>query len=242
MKYKVQDKSYPNLFELAKDFYKDTEAFASYYRSDEFSELLKVTDDKKYEQVRNLLNLMLPEDIFTFKVSYVLNPYMSFRIKGFCFSDYKKLGETILAYGPEYDSTLMEVIRYQLLSEQMKACSYDEENPDIFNSVIEIEKDGEKDSLLSYFCLGYLLSKADYIIYRQVKYKNIFNLVYYLIKSEKDLNSLGNNLSHSPLLKAYGLFHPKEKLDDYFHLIESLEKNKKNLDSFLNRREKQNSL
>ncbi len=237
MKYKVLDKEYKNLFELAKDVYKNSDYFAYYLKSPEFLDILSVKDSEKAEKISKLSKQMLPDDIFVFKASYILNPFMSFRIKGWCFKTYKELGDAILAYGPDYNVTLMEIIRFQLLSKHMASSLYSKDNPELFKKVLEIEKEGESDSQFAYFSLGYLLSGEKGIIYQQVRYKDIKNLVFYLIRKENDLDALGNSLSHSALLKAYSHYHPEENLDHYFHLINALEKNEDDLYTFLSMRE-----
>lgn len=234
MSYFINNKSYDNLYQVAKDAYKSSAFFSSYFKSDEFLKLISNVNQEKYEKIQKLKVLVMPEDVFVFRVSYILNPYMSFRLNGFCFKDLQSLGEAILAYGPDYNTTLMEIIRYQLLSKYMTSSRASKADPDLFKKVIEIEHLGENDSLLAYFMLGYLLSAKNSIIYHNKEYKNICNLTYYLFKEEPDLATLGNSLSHSALLKAYGIYHPEEKLDEFFHLIKSLETNEKQLNDFLN--------
>lgn len=239
MSYIIRDKKYDNLYQLAKDAYKDTTFFATYFKSEEFLQIINKVNKEKHEKILKLKLMILPDDVFVFRVSYILNPYMSFRLNGFCFKDYKSLGETILAYGPDYNATLMEIIRYQLLSKHMTTSKISKTDPALFKQVLEIEHLGENDSLLAYFMLGYLLSKKDTIIYHRYEYKDICNLCYYLFRDEQDLCTLGNSLSHSSLLKAYGYFHPNKNLNEYFHLIKSLENNEMHLNDFLKQKEKQ---
>jgi L-rhamnose mutarotase len=237
MSYTYKSKTYDSLFTLAKDMYLFSDEMAKELRSENLVSFLKEKDNEKYEKIKKLYLLSIPDDVFVFKASYILNPYMSLRIKGFCFDSYEALGKTMLAYGPGLDPVLLELVRYQLISEQMLSSDYAKDHIDIYNQVLELEN--LSDSSLAYFSLGYFLSKKTTIVFNGVEYKDIYNLTYFLCKKEKDLGTLGSYLAFSPLLEAYSKYSTEEEgINNYLHLCQELDKSEKTFAEFLDKKRK----
>jgi hypothetical protein len=242
MTYTFHGKTYADIFALAKDFYLASDEAGAALRSGAMLPFLRENAPEKTEKVQKLSLLSLPDDVFVFKASYVLNPYMSFRIKGYVFEDYALLGRTMLSYAPSFDPVLLSMVRYHLLSEQMESGGKREEDPELYRKVREIEESPDED-LVSYYSLGYLLSGKQTILYKNVEYQDLYNLTYFLCKSEKDLDSLGAYLAFSPLLKAYARYgKEKEITESYLHLCEETEKSETRLRDFLARRKKKEGL
>lgn len=242
MGYKINNKEYEDVFALGKEMFLFSDLAAKELRKEPLLDFIRSQDEKKYEKVRKLSLLSIPDDVFVFKVSYVLNPYMSLRMKGYCFDDYVSLGEAMLASAPRSNPVFMELMRYQLISEQMKSTFYDTDHPSVYRKTLELERIGVQDSLYAYFCLAYYLSHKTTIIYDGVEYQDIFNFTYFLCKKEKDLDGLGESLTSSPLLRAYSQFNKDgTDIDAYFHLCRENSKSERALNEFLKQRKENNA-
>lgn len=236
MKYTFKEKTYDDLFVLAKDLYSDS-SWVDEVRKDEFLSFVDERDEIKAKKIKELLISSLPEDVFVFKIGEILNPFMSIRINNRCYKDYKELGESILSFSPIPDNTLQTLLRYELISEHMRLSNYMSLHKEEYQKVKEIEKIGYKDIVYAYYSMGYYLSKATYIIFDKVLYKDLYNFMYFILKKETDLNSLGKYLSSSPLLKAYGEYTScKEEIEYYFHLVHEEEQSENKLNDFLSKR------
>jgi hypothetical protein len=236
MNYLYKGREYSDLYALGKDMYLFSDDMAKELRQDSLLQFVDSKDQEKSNQLKKLSLLSLPDDIFVFKASYIFNPYMSLRIKGFCFNDYVSLGKTMLSFSPEADSTLLELVHYQLVSQQMLSSGFAKENPSIYQKVKEIEQIA--DNRISYFSMGYFLSKKKTIIFNGYEYQSIYDLTYFLCKKEKDLSTLGDYLSLSPLLEVYSEYAPNSQdVKKYLHLCSELDKNEKALKDFLARKQ-----
>mgnify|MGYP000873554989 CR=1 FL=1 len=242
MSYKIDNTEFTDLFSLAKIFYLHSDFFSRELRESKLFDFIEELDSSKAEKIKKLSLLSLPDDVFVFKSSYILNPYMDLRIKGYRFKDYHDLGKAMLAYGPSTDQVLLELVRYGLLSQQMESSLFADDHREIYLRVKEIEEKSEEDSQFAYFSLGYYLSGNQTIIYKGIEYQNIYNLTYFLAKQEKDLDSLGAYLSFSPLFKAYSLFSKEDgkKVESYLHLCQELEKSSRSLQDFLEKNKEKN--
>ncbi len=233
----INGKDYQDIFSLALDIYQASDFFARELRKDSLLSFIKEKDEEKYEKIVRLSLLSLPDDVFAFKASFLLNPFMSFRIKGFCFKNYRELGKTMLSFAPNPNPVLTELLRYNLLSQHMKETFYNETNPEDYRIVLSLEKTAEKDVYYAYYCLGYYLSKKKTIIYNNKEYQDLFDLTYFLCKQEKDLDTLGTYLSKSPLLRAYAKYGKRAKqAEEYLHIVDALEKSEWKLDAFLSKK------
>lgn len=238
----INGKEYQDIFHLALDIYQSSDYFAKELRKEELLSFIRKEDEAKYEKIVKLSLLSLPDDVFVFKASYILNPFMSLRIKGFCFDNYRQLGETLLAFSPNPNHVLTELLRYSLISKHMESIYYQGTNREEYEKILFFEKLSERDLPYAYFSLGYYLSKKTTIIYEGKEYQDIFDLTYFLCKKEKDLNTLGAYLSKSPLLKAYSEYgkHSK-KMEEYLHICEEVDKSEKKLDEFLSKKKQKTS-
>lgn len=240
MIYTYKNEIYEDIFSLAKVMYLDDSFFLSEFKNNE--DLLHFIEEKnvlKAEKIRKLLSLALPEDILIYKISYLLNPTMSFRFHGLLFEDYKDLGQHMLYSSPYPDPLFMKMMAYQVLSSQMFSSLYAYSHSKQFEKVVSLEKQFATAPEESYFLLAYFLSGKTTLIYKGTEYEDLFNFVYYLSQSQEDKSALGKEISHSPYLKAYAKANKKEHLlDEYLHLNSELEKSEKNLDTFLKAREK----
>lgn len=233
----INGKDYQDIFRLALDIYQASDYFARELRKDTLLSFIREKDAEKYEKLVHLSLLSLPDDVFAFKASFLLNPFMSFRIKGFCFKNYKELGETMLSFSPNPNPVLTELLRYFLLSQHMKETYYSESHPKEYQMVLALEKTAEKDVYYAYYCLGYYLSGKKTILYDGKEYQDLFDLTYFLCKKEKDLDTLGSYLAKSPLLRAYAKYGKRgQQTEEYLHIVDALEKSERKLDAFLSRK------
>ncbi len=237
MTYLYRKKEYDSLFELAKVMFLDSEYFSKELRKGTLLDFIAEKDPDKAEKVKKLSPLSYPDDVFVFLASYVLNPYMSFRIGKHVFSTYKEMGESMLSYAPNMNNVLLHIVSYQLLSHHMISTLYAKEHPKMLKEVMRIEKEAERNREKAYFSLAYFLSGKKTIIYKGVEYKDIYNLTHYLMQQEPNLDALGTYLSTSPLIEAYKDYSSaKQELDVYFHVVESYDRDRRNLDDFLKRK------
>lgn len=237
MTYPYDGKEYDSLFELAKVMYRDGEFFSRELRKETLLAFIEEKDPRKADKIKRLSPLSYPDDVFVFLAAFVLNPHMSFRIGGYLFKTYQEIGEKMLSYSPNINNVLLQIVSYQLISKHMHCTQFDLDNRHFFEVVVKIERQADKDREKAYFSLGYLLSGKKTIIYKGVEYKDVYNLTYYLAKKEKDLRSLGAYLSSSPLIEAYRDFSNEgEEIEAYLHVIKSYERDRQNLNAFLERK------
>ena len=121
---RINNRDYDDIFQLAKEMYLAYDIYASELRKEELLAFIDSQDSKKAAKIKALSLLSLPDDIFVFKASYILNPFMSLRFKGFLFKDYQELGTTMLSYAPSPSPILTLLVRYSLISEHMKNTFY----------------------------------------------------------------------------------------------------------------------
>lgn len=237
MSYTYQNKVYQDIFTLGKEMYLNSDEFAKELRKESLLSFIENEDKKKYEAIMRLSLQSNPDDVFVFKASYILNPFMSLRIKGRMFTTYQDLGKKMLYSAPNPDPLLLELVRYGLITEQMKNISFDQSHRRIYEKVLELEHLRDEDLIYSYFAIAYELSGMTCIIYNGVRYQDIFNLCYFLCKNTPDLDSLGANLSVSPLLRAYKDYNQDgTDIDTYLHLCQESDKNEQTLEDFLAKR------
>lgn len=230
----IDNVTYDNLFSLAKDIHAKSDLFAKALRTPELLSFVSEQDEAKGERLKKLSLLSLPDDVFVFKAGEILNPFLPFSFRGVSYPDYAAFGKAMLSSSPNADAYLLEVLRYRLISEHMETSGYSKEYPKTYEKVLEIEGKEQDDILFAYFSLGYYLSGFKGIIYDHVEYKDIYNLCYYLIKKEKDLNALGTYLANSSLLLAYSDYAPDgREIKEYLHLSQEVDKSEEKLASFL---------
>ena len=236
MPYTFQNTTYDDIFSLAKDLYKSLE-WASEFHSKEFMAFVSSQDASKAKRIDKVTMLSVPDDVMIFYVGCILNPFMPFSFHGHVFKDYQELGKKLLSFSPTPDPVLQSLIRYELVSQHMETTFYSDTHKEEYETVKKIEKLGREDITYAYFSLGYYLSKNTTIIYDHVLYQDLYNLTYFLVKKEKDLNALGSYLSFSPLLRAYSEYSKEgEKIKQYLHLCDKVDSSAKELEDFLNRR------
>ena len=114
MIYIFNDVPYNNIFSLAKIIYKNYNSFSKLFRQDEnLLNFVKEQDKEKYEKLIKISKLYYPDDVFLFKVTYILNPFISLRIRDEEFSSYSDLGKKMLLcledYAKEWGLTQIEL-------------------------------------------------------------------------------------------------------------------------------------
>ncbi len=163
-------KSYPSLLELAKDCYLYPNRFNKFYNSNKFLTILKNDDPRKYEEFLKIKKMNYRNEIFNFKVSYLLNPYMKLSYEHFKFDNYKKIGTTMLNYGPVVDVYLKDLLIYHLLSEYMENTGDDIRYNSIYLKVKENEERVCKGQNLAYWNLAFDLAETNTLIYNGKKF------------------------------------------------------------------------
>ena len=102
MIYIFNDVPYNNIFSLAKIIYKNYNSFSKLFIQDEnLLNFVKEQDKEKYEKLIKISKLYYPDDVFLFKVTYILNPFISLRIRDEEFSSYSDLGKKMLLSSPD---------------------------------------------------------------------------------------------------------------------------------------------
>jgi|GEM_PF-819337 len=227
----VFGKAVPDVFSLAETLYLHSEEAARALRQGLLSPFLMAHDEEKAKAVERLRLRPLPNDVFVFEVQEVLNPYLSFRMKGLRFDDYPSLGAYMLSFSPSYDPVMMEMVRYGLLEEQMRLSGFAEKDPSLYGKVKALTlESGSKEYALSYFETGFLLSGEQGIPYQGVRYPDLYSFVYYLSRSGTPRSVLGKTLSHAAFLEAYSEYgKDRELVRQYFHLLKELEKSEQAL-------------
>ena len=173
--------NYPNLLELAKESYLYPNRFFKFYNSNKFQAILKNTSQEKYEKFLEIKNANYIQEVFTFKVSYLLNPYMSLRYQHFKFDNYVQLAETMLNYAPSIDVYLKDLLIYHLLSEYMENTGDFKMYPKIYKSVKDAEKQLVSNQNIAYWNLAFDISKKENLIYDGKEFKTPFEFFQYVL-------------------------------------------------------------
>ncbi len=228
--------NYPNLASFAKERYKDPIHSLEERKKPSFQEYLSKEDHAKRDAISRLLLLSYPVDILVFKAGEILNPYRSIRIHGRLFDSYEELGECRLSTAPNNDAILTELVHHSCISEHRKKSGYREKDPVLYKKVVEKEKQGNIDLQYAYFSIGYLLSKETDFFFEGKKYKNLFNLAYYLLQNDKS-EEYGTYFSHSPLRKVYGeISQEGTRANEFLHLCDKIEESESLLENYLKKR------
>lgn len=234
MKYKYKGESFSSIFELSKIMYKDTSFFASAIKEDKLLKFISSCDENKAEEINKIRKLLLPDSVLVFKVTYILNPYISFRFDNRVFNSYSEIGNAMLLLSPQMDNSLSDIISYSLIQEHMKSTNFYSDNKDVYDELSRLQEISLGDLPYEYFLVAYYLSKKENIIFNKVEYPDLFSFIYYLNHSEYDKSTLGELLSHSAMLKAYAKFgKEKNKVEEFIHLNNELEKSESALKNFL---------
>lgn len=136
-----------------------------------FSKVLKKEDPKRYQEFLNVKRQNYIPDIFVYKVSYILNPYMMLRYHHFKFTSYKQIGETMLSYGPIVDVYLKDLIIYHLLSEYMERMRDDKAHEKLYKFVKEAEKVSVTNPNFAYWTLAFKLAETKTLSYNNHKFE-----------------------------------------------------------------------
>lgn len=235
MSYFCLNKEYKNVFLLAKDIYKNYDAFINIFRTDDnLLAFIKENDERKYESIIKLKRLAYPDDVFLFKATYILNPYLNFRIRNRSYRNYEQLGEALLYTSPSIDAILFQLIQFDLISYHMEVSSFSSKYSQIYNDVKEIEQ--IQDKQFAYFKMAYYLSKKDVIVYDNKMYNSLYTFCLHILKNTDDIELLGSNLTSAPFLRAYSELPPHKDSREYIALCDELNKNENKLKSFLEKK------
>lgn len=166
-----EGKSYPSLLELAKDCYLYPNRFNKFYNSNKFLSILKMEDENKYQEFLKIKKVGYRNEVFNFKVSYLLNPYMKLSYEHFKFNSYKELGQTMLNYGPVVDIYLKDLLIYHLLSEYMEKTGDNLRYNKIYLKVKENEKKALSNQNIAYWNLAFDLTESKELIYQGKVFK-----------------------------------------------------------------------
>jgi len=164
-------KYYDNLLQASKDAYKYPNRFYNFFVSSEFFQILKLEDEVKYEKIMELRNLDLINDVYTFLVADILNPFNKLSYQHFQFDTYQDIGKQILQFGPTIDVYLKDLLYYHLISFYMENCAEDKKYPDIYSLIKRKEEAAKINVNSAYWELGFELSNSYDLIYEGKVFK-----------------------------------------------------------------------
>ena len=155
---------------MAKHVYLYPGRFYAMFNKPAFAKTLRNEDKRKYQEFLNLKRQNYIPDIFVYKVSYILNPYMILRYHHFKFDSYKKIGETMLSYGPTVDVYLKDLIIYHLLSEYMERMRDDKRYAKLYQLVKQAERDSLTNPNFAYWTLAFQLAETKTLTFNGHKF------------------------------------------------------------------------
>ena len=161
---------FTDLIEMAKHVYLYPGRFYAMFNKPAFAKTLRNEDKRKYQEFLNLKRQNYIPDIFVYKVSYILNPYMILRYHHFKFDSYKKIGETMLSYGPTVDVYLKDLIIYHLLSEYMERMRDDKRYAKLYQLVKQAERDSLTNPNFAYWTLAFQLAETKTLTFNGHKF------------------------------------------------------------------------
>ncbi|MBO8414411.1 MAG: hypothetical protein IAC78_02915 [Firmicutes bacterium] len=212
---------YDSLLSLAKDAYKYPARFNRFFNSSAFEKALYETDKKKYLDFIKLKNNGDIPDIFVFKVSYLLNPYMSLRYRGFKFDNYKSIGEQMLSFAPVVDVYLKDLLIYHLLSNYMVVNKEDKRYPKCYEAVIKSEKDALINENMAYWSLAFDLAETKTLTYNGMKFKEPKEFFKYILSFSSLIPFTSSFLDDCCLLSWLVKLGYQNKIDKFIALSQS---------------------
>ncbi len=165
----AENKYYDDFLSMGKDVYLYPGRFYKFFASKIFLRAL-YEDKERYHKYAELMKENPSPDVFLFKMSYILNPYMSLRYHKFIFASYKEVGQAILSYGPTIDVYLKDLLICGLLKDYMVSQGDDKKQEGAFQTVCLCQKEADEDVETAYWKLGFLLSGTKELIYEGVKF------------------------------------------------------------------------
>lgn len=154
-------KSYDSVFALAKDIGRYPGRFYEAFEEGNLLDYVREEDPAKYRRLVELKRQDYIPDVFLFKASYILNPYMELRYHGFVFKSYEEIGQVIKRFCPKIDVYLQDLLRFGLLAEYMKTQGDDVRKPELWARLEEVSKLYKTDHSLAYFSFAYALDPHD---------------------------------------------------------------------------------
>ena len=161
MKYKYKGESFSSIFELSKIMYKDTSFFFFLFKEEKLLKFISSCDENKAKEINKIRKLLLPDSVLVFKVTYILNPYISFRFDNRVFNSYSELGNAMLLLSPQMDNSLSDIISYSLIQEHMKSTNFYSDNKDVYEELSRLQEISLGDLPYEYFLVAYYLSKKE---------------------------------------------------------------------------------
>ncbi|MDD6301921.1 MAG: hypothetical protein PUA56_01210 [Bacillales bacterium] len=219
----IQDQVFTSLIEFGRNMYLYPEACESLIVSNKFLKLLSKIDRKKFDQLIKINHEVRDINAFLFHAQYVFCPHMELKHHGYSFKSLKELGDKILSYGPTVDIYLKDFLKFHLLSKYMVDQGLNEQKPNVYQRVLELEIMFKENENKAYFLLGFLLAECDTIIYMKKPYDDVEEFFKDMISNYHIIN-FASNLDNNQYVyawlevKGYG-----QKVLKYQSLIETIE-------------------
>jgi len=221
---KFDNFSFNSLNELAKESYKYPNRFYKYFSSNQFTLLLRKLDIDKYQKLLEIKKQELIPDIFTFKVSYLLNPYMKLAYHHFIFSNYIELAKQMQVYAPTVDIYLKDLFTYHLLSDYMKNNREDIRYKKIYKYVLQAEKESEENSNKAYWNFMFNVLGDNNFYYKGKTFTSEKEFFQYIFAIPDLLEFSSNFLDDSYLLTYLERKGYKYKISKFLSLIRLVDK------------------
>lgn len=235
----INNYNFTSLNNLASDMYLNPTYYLSLLSDNEILSIVKSESEIKYKQICELFYTPEDDDIIAFKASYILNPLMEFKYRGYKFNALKQLGYKIFEKTPNVNTVLINVINKNLISYYLENSTFTSEESFNIDEIKKIEQSGKDNLLYAYYSMAYYLTKSEYFYFDNMQYKDIHNFAYFYLKSNKNISALGEYLPNSEYLRAYFDYTSRGlELRDFFHFSESQQKQKRQLNDFILKKKK----
>ena len=199
---KVKNQTYYSLEDFAKNIYLYPNESLTVIKSQKFLKILYKYDEKMYNDIVGILESPNQIDECLFKIQYTLNPLMGLRHHGYIFDSFKALGKQIISFAPRIDIYLKDFLKYRLLSYYMEKTRYDEKEPNLYRSVLDLEKEFHLNENRVYFKLGFLLNGLDDFIYNNKKFSDHKKFLSYVMEPV-NISGFSKTFINSQYLLAY---------------------------------------
>jgi hypothetical protein len=209
--------AYDDFRKMGKDVYLYPGRFYKFFSSKPFIKAL-FEDKERFKAYEDLKKQDLLPDIFLFKMSYILNPYMSLRYHHFIFSSYEELGKTMLSYGPGVDVYLKDLLIYHLLSEYMERLRDDVRYPEAYKAVKDAEKEARSDENLAYWLLAFNLKGTKVLTYENKEFTSPKEFFEYKLAISDLLSFSSSFLESREVLAWLKLLGYEQKIADFLSI------------------------
>lgn len=216
---KLKDEEFFSFESFAKNIYRYYDEAFLLINKEKFLNLLKAENEELFNKVLYLRKEELEDDVFVFKVQYLLSPFMELRFRTYKFQSLKSLGKMILNGNPKIDVYISDLIKNKLISYYMRVQGLNKLEANLYESVLKVENEYLENPNRAYFKMGFVLAETRKIVYRRRWYDDVSSFFQEILKPT-EINDFCETFEKSQYVFAWlELLGLEDKIDLYQSVI-----------------------